>query len=368
MRSRMATVGVPTEIKADERRVGLTAHGAHELIAHGVDVLVQAGAGEGSAIEDDEYRAAGATIVSEAAAAWEADIVCKVKEPQASEFGYLRSDLTLYTYLHLAAYPKVADALVSAGTTGIAYETVSVDGDLPLLAPMSEVAGRLSVQAGAAHLEAPRGGRGMMLGGVPGVAPAEVVIIGGGHVGWNAAKIAGGMGAHVTILDISVGRLRDLDDLVFGRMTLLASNRAAVAEAVVKADLVIGAVLVPGAKAPHVVTEDHIRSMPKGSVVVDVAIDQGGCVETSHETSHHDPTFVVHDVVHYAVGNMPGAVPRTSTFALTNVTTPYLIDLATLGTDGATAARPELASGINTRNGEIVHPAVRAALASPATS
>lgn len=359
----MATVGVPTEIKADERRVGLTASGAHELVIHGVDVLVQAGAGEGSAIEDDEYRAAGATIVPTAGDAWAADIVCKVKEPQASEFPFLRPDLTLYTYLHLAAYPKVADALLAAGTTGIAYETVAVDGDLPLLAPMSEVAGRLSVQAGATHLEAYRGGRGVMLGGVPGVAPAEVVIIGAGHVGWNAAKIAGGMGAHVTILDIDVARLRELDDLVFGRMTLLASNRAAVAEAISTADLVVGAVLVPGAKAPHVVTEDQVKGMPKGSVIVDVAIDQGGCVETSHETSHHDPTFVLHDVVHYAVGNMPGAVPRTSTFALTNVTTPYLLDLATLGVDGAVTARPELASGINTRNGEIVHPAVAEALA-----
>ena len=359
----MTTVGVPTEIKADERRVGLTAAGAHELIAHGVDVVVQAGAGEGSAIEDHEYAAAGATIVPTANDAWAADIVCKVKEPQASEFPFLRPDLTLYTYLHLAAYPAVADALLATGTTGIAYETVEVDGDLPLLAPMSEVAGRLSVQAGATHLEAPRGGRGMMLGGVPGVAPAEVVIIGGGHVGWNAAKIAGGMGAHVTILDIDVARLRELDDLVFGRMTLLASNRAAVAEAISKADLVVGAVLVPGAKAPHVVTAEHVQAMPKGSVIVDVAIDQGGCVETSHETSHHDPTFVLHDVVHYAVGNMPGAVPRTSTFALTNVTTPYLIDLATLGVDGAIAERPELASGVNTRDGEIVHPAVAEALA-----
>ena len=358
----MTTVGVPTEIKADERRVGLTAAGAHELVLHDVEVLVQAGAGEGSAIEDGEYIAAGATIVPSAEDAWSGDIVCKVKEPQASEFAFLRPDLTLYTYLHLAAYPDVADALLATGTTGIAYETVEVNGDLPLLAPMSEVAGRLSVQAGATHLEAPRGGRGMMLGGVPGVAPAEVVIIGGGHVGWNAAKIAGGMGAHVTILDIDVARLRELDDLVFGRMTLLASNRAAVAEAIATADLVVGAVLVPGAKAPHVVTEEHIKAMPKGSVIVDVAIDQGGCVETSHETSHHDPTFVLHDVVHYAVGNMPGAVPRTSTFALTNVTTPYLIDLATRGVDGAIAERPELASGVNTRDGEIVHPAVAEAL------
>ena len=359
----MTTVGVPTEIKADERRVGLTAAGTEELTSRGVQVLVQAGAGEGSAIGDAEYVAAGATIVPSAEDAWSADIVCKVKEPQVSEFALLRNDLTLYTYLHLAAYPRVADALLAAGTTGIAYETVELNGDLPLLAPMSEVAGRLSIQAGASHLEAPKGGRGTMLGGVPGVAPANVVIIGGGHVGWNAAKIAGGMGAHVTILDIDVNRLRELDDLVFGRMTLLASNRASVAESIATADLVVGAVLVPGAKAPRVITEDHVRMMQRGAVIVDVAIDQGGCVETSRETSHHEPTYVVHDVVHYAVGNMPGAVPRTSTFALTNVTTPYLVALATLGVDGAVAVRPELASGINTRDGEITHPIVREALA-----
>lgn len=358
----MTVVGVPTEIKADERRVAITAAGVHELASRGIEVRVQAGAGEGSAIEDEEYAAAGATLVSEAGDAWAADIVCKVKEPQASEFGYLRDDLTLFTYLHLAAYPKVAEALTDAGCTGIAYETVSVGGDLPLLAPMSEVAGRLSIQAGATHLEAPRGGRGTMLGGVPGVAPANVVVIGGGHVGWNAARIAAGMGANVTILDVNVSRLRVLDDLLFDRMTTLTSNRATVAEVVTTADLVVGAVLVPGAKAPHVITEDHVRSMPKGSVIVDVAIDQGGCVETSHETSHHEPTFVLHDVVHYAVGNMPGAVPRTSTFALTNVTTPYLVELATRGVDGAFASRPELVSGLNCRAGDITHPAVATAL------
>ncbi|MGI9665893.1 MAG: alanine dehydrogenase [Acidimicrobiia bacterium] len=358
----MTTVGVPTEIKPDERRVAITVPGVHELAVDGIDVLVQAGAGEGSAIHDEEFAAAGATIVKSADDAWSADVVCKVKEPQESEFGYLRNDLTLFTYLHLAAYPKVADALVASRTTSIAYETVEVDGDLPLLAPMSEVAGRLSVQAGAAHLEAPHGGRGVMLGGVPGVAPADVVVIGGGHVGWNAARIAAGMGAEVTILDISVDRLRFLDDLLFGRMTGLTSNRATVAEAVKKADLVIGAVLVPGAKAPHVITEAHVESMQRGSVIVDVAIDQGGCVETSRETSHHEPTFIKHDVVHYAVGNMPGAVPRTSTFALTNVTTPYLTLLAELGLERAIEVRPELHSGVNTRDGEIVHPVVRTAL------
>lgn len=358
----MTTVGVPTETKADERRVALTPNGAAELAAHGVEVLVQAGAGVGSLITDDEYAAAGARIVATADDAWAADVVCKVKEPQSAEFAHLRPDLTLFTYLHLAAYPSVAKALLEAGTTAIAYETVEHDHDLPLLAPMSEVAGRLSVQAGATHLEAPRGGRGVMLGGVPGVTPAKVAVIGGGHVGWNAARIAAGMGADVTILDINVSRLRVLDDLLTGRMTTRASNRGTVSEVVTEADLVIGAVLVPGAKAPHVITEDHIRSMKPGSVVVDVAIDQGGCIETSHETSHHDPVFVLHDVVHYAVGNMPGAVPRTSTFALTNVTLPYLAMLAEHGLDGAVEMRPELASGVNTRDGSIVHPTVKEAL------
>ena len=358
----MPSVGIPTEIKADERRVAITVPGVHELTTRGVDVLIQSHAGDGSAQHDDEFAAAGATIVPDAEAAWSADIACKVKEPQLSEFGFLRDDLTLFTYLHLAAYPKVADALVAAGTTGIAYETVEVDGDLPLLAPMSEVAGRLAVQAGATHLEAPNGGRGTMLGGVPGVAPANVVVIGGGHVGWNSARIAAGMGANVTILDVSVERLRFLDDLLFGRMTALASNASAVWHAIEHADLVIGAVLVPGAKAPHVLTEDHVRAMPRRSVVVDVAIDQGGCIETSRETSHHDPTFVEHEVVHYAVGNMPGAVPRTSTYALTNVTTPYLVSLATEGVDGALTSHPELVSGVNTRNGAVVHDTVREAL------
>ena len=358
----MTTVGVPTETKADERRVALTAEGASELVAHGIEVLIQEDAGLGSAITNDEYLTAGARIVPDAESAWAADVVCKVKEPQVAEFGFLRDDLTLFTYLHLAAYPGVADALMTAGTTAVAYETVEVNGDLPLLAPMSEVAGRLAIQAGATHLEAPRGGRGMLLGGVPGVRPAKVVVIGGGHVGWNAAKMAGGMGANVTILDINVSRLRELDDIIFGRMFTRASNRSSVEDSIATADLVVGAVLVTGAKAPHVITEEHVKMMPAGSVIVDVAIDQGGCVETSHETSHHDPTFVKHGVVHYAVGNMPGAVPRTSTYALTNVTLPYLVMLAEDGLDGAIAAHPELESGVNTRSGEVVHSVVAEAL------
>ncbi len=360
----MTTVGVPTETKTHERRVAVTVAGVEELTSHGVDVLVQSDAGLGSAMSNQEYAAAGATIVPDAEAAWSADLVCKVKEPQKAEFRFLREDLTLFTYLHLAAYPEVAKQLRDSGTTAIAYETVEVDGELPLLAPMSEVAGRLAVQAGATHLEAPNGGRGTMLGGVPGVAPANVTIIGGGHVGWNAARIAAGMGANVTILDVSVRRLRYLDDLLTGRMTAIASNRRVVTDAVASSDLVIGAVLVPGARAPHVITEDHIRSMPRGSVIVDVAIDQGGCVQTSRETSHTEPTFILHDVVHYAVGNMPGAVPRTSTFALTNVTTPYLAALADLGVDGAIERHPELESGVNVRGGVYTHPAVREALTS----
>jgi len=359
----MTTVGVPTEVKPDERRVAVTVAGAADLTARGIDVLVQSGAGVGSGMADDDFVAAGAQIVKDAEAAWSADVVAKVKEPQPAEFGFLREDLTLFTYLHLAAYPDVADALVKSGTTSIAYETVEVDGELPLLAPMSEVAGRMSIQAGAAHLEAPNGGNGTMLGGVPGVAPANVVVIGGGHVGWNAARIAAGMGAQVKILDISVGRLRVLDDMLFGRMTGIASTRSTVDDAVAEADLVVGAVLVPGSRAPRVVSEDHVRSMRRGSVIVDVAIDQGGCVETSRETSHHDPTFMLHDVVHYAVGNMPGAVPRTSTFALANVTGPYLISLATHGIDGAIARHPELASGVNTSGGAVVHETIREALA-----
>lgn len=358
----MNTVGVPTETKPSERRVAITTAGVYELAAHGVEVRVQAGAGAGAGIDDEAYAAAGATIVPDAADAWAADIVCKVKEPQPHEFGFLRPDLTLFTFLHLAAYPAVADALVDAGTTAIAYETVEVAGRLPLLAPMSEVAGRISVQAGATHLEAARGGRGVLLGGVPGVAPAHVVVVGAGHVGWNAARMAAGMGAEVTILDLDVARLRTLDELLFGRMTTITSSRHAVAQAVAQADLVIGAVLVPGAKAPHVITEEHVRSMQRGAVIVDVAIDQGGCVETSRETSHLEPTFVLHDVVHYAVGNMPGAVPRTSTFALTNATAPYLVAIASLGIDEAVRRRPELGSGINTRDGAITHPVVAGAL------
>jgi alanine dehydrogenase len=360
-------VGVPNEIKADEYRVAMTPDGVRELHAHGVDVLVQAGAGVGASIPDEDYLAAGAEIVATAAEVWErAGIVCKVKEPQASEYEHFRDGQVLFTYLHLAAYPGVADALLERGVTGIAYETVQpAGGGLPLLAPMSEVAGRMSVQVGAHLLERHNGGRGVLLGGAPGVRPARVVVLGAGNVGWNAAWMAAGLEAEVDLLDKNVERLRWVDQIQMGRITTLTSNRGQVERAVEQADLVIGAVLVPGGRAPVVVTEDMVRSMKAGSVVVDIAIDQGGCIETSHETTHHDPTFLVHDVVHYAVGNMPGAVPHTSTYALTNVTLPYLAELARLGVREAVAVDPALALGVNTAGGSVVNAAVAEALGRP---
>ncbi len=360
-------VGVPAEIKADEYRVAMTPDGVRELHAHGVDVVVEAGAGVGASIPDADYRAAGAEVATTAAEVWErSDIVCKVKEPQPSEYDRFRDGQVLFTYLHLAAYPGVADALLERGVTGIAYETVQpAGGSLPLLAPMSEVAGRMSVQVGAHLLERHNGGRGVLMGGAPGVRPARVVVLGAGNVGWNAAWMAAGLEAEVDLLDRNVERLRWVDQIQMGRITTLTSNRGQVERAVEHADLVIGAVLVPGGRAPVVVTEDMVRSMRAGSVVVDIAIDQGGCVETSHETTHHDPTFVVHDVVHYAVGNMPGAVPHTSTYALTNVTLPYLAELARLGVRAAVAADPALALGVNTAAGQVVNAAVAEALGRP---
>ncbi|MGH9273232.1 MAG: alanine dehydrogenase, partial [Acidimicrobiales bacterium] len=294
------TVGIPTEIKADERRVALTPDGVRELESHGVVVLVQAGAGEGASISDDAYRAAGAEIVASAAETWaRAELVCKVKEPQIGEFEHLRPDLTLFTYLHLAAYPKVAEALCGAGTTGIAYETVMrPDGSLPLLAPMSEVAGRLAVQAGARFLEAPQGGRGVLLGGAPGVQPARVVVIGAGNVGWNAAWIAAGMEAEVVMIDKNLDRLRWVDQIHRGRIMTVASNRGAIERAVSDADLVIGAVLVPGGRAPVIVSEEMVRGMKPRAVIVDVAVDQGGCIETIRETTHDDPVYEAHGVIH----------------------------------------------------------------------
>ena len=366
---RIRTVGVPREIKTAEGRVAMTPDGVREFERLGIDVFVETGAGEAASISDDDYRAAGADIVASAADAWARDMVVKVKEPKETEFGFLRRDLVLFTYLHLAAYPAVAEALVSAGTTALAYETVQVrDGSLPLLAPMSEVAGRLAPQMGARFLERPQGGRGVLMGGAPGVRPARVVVLGAGNVGWNAAWIAAGMEAEVVLLDKNLDRLRYVDQIHRGRIMTLASNRGAVERSVAEADLVIGAVLVAGDRAPVVVTRDMVRTMKKGAVIVDVAVDQGGCIETTRETTHDDPIYVEHDVVHYAVGNMPGAVPHTSTYALTNATLPYQIEVASRGVRGAIAQNPALAHGVNTVGGAITHPAVAESLGSAFTA
>jgi alanine dehydrogenase len=362
------TVGVPTEVKQEEHRVAITPDGVRELLHGGSEVLVQSGAGTDSSIGDEEYERAGATIVGTAEELWaRADLVCKVKEPLESEFVHFRPGLVLFTYLHLAAYPKVADALLESGVTGIAYETVQLaDGALPLLAPMSEVAGRMSVQIGAHLLERHNGGRGVLLGGAPGVRPARVVVLGAGNVGWNAAWMAAGLEAEVDLLDKNIDRLRHVDQIQMGRITTITSNRGAVERCVAEADLVIGAVLVPGGRAPTVVSEDMVRSMKSGSVVIDIAIDQGGCIETSHETTHAEPTYVVHDVVHYAVGNMPGAVPHTSTHALTNATLPYLAELSRLGVADAVRRDPALAGGVNTMAGQVPNASVAEALGRPA--
>lgn len=357
------SVGVPAEVKNREHRVAITPDGVRELADRNVSVRVQAGAGTASAINDDEYRAAGAAVVDTAEEAWAADLVCKVKEPQKTEYELLRSDLVLFTYLHLAAYPEVADALLEHGTTGVAYETVQLEsGALPLLAPMSEVAGRMATQIGAHHLEADHGGRGVLLGGAPGVRPGRVVVLGAGNVGWNAAWIAAGMEAEVLLLDKSLDRLRWVDQIHQGRIMTLASNRGAVERAVATADLVIGAVLVPGGRAPMVLSEEMVAGMKPGSVIVDVAVDQGGCIATTHETTHDDPVYLVHGVLHYAVGNIPGAVPHTSTYALTNATLPYLVELSSNGLSAAVTADPALALGVNTHGGAITQAIVADAL------
>ncbi len=360
----MTVVGVPREVKSDEYRVALTPDGVLELVNHGVDVVVEAGAGDGSSISDDDYLVAGARIAPDADTTWaDADIVLKVKEPQPEEFHRLRPDLVLFTYLHLAAYPSVADALLAAGTTGIAYETVQLpDRSLPLLAPMSEVAGRMAPQIGAYFLERRHGGRGILMGGAPGVRPARVVVLGAGNVGWNSAWIAQGMEAEVLLLDRNTDRLRWVDQIHKGRIMTLASNRGTVARAVADADLVIGAVLVPGGRAPTVATDEMIAAMRPRSVVIDVAVDQGGCIEGTHETTHADPTYVRHGVLFYAVGNMPGAVPHTSTYALTNATLPYVVELATQGVATACANDPALALGVNTASGAVTNAAVATAL------
>ncbi|GHF53062.1 alanine dehydrogenase [Deinococcus metalli] len=347
-------IGLPKEIKVKENRVALTPGGVATLVRRGHSVTVEQGAGVGSGIPDSEYVQAGAQLGS-GDDAWAAEMVVKVKEPVEREYRYLRDDLLLFTYLHLAADRPLTDALLAAGTTGVAYETVqTADGSLPLLTPMSEVAGRLSVQAGAYHLQKPVGGRGVLLGGVPGVQPGHVTIVGGGVVGTNAAKMAMGLGAKVTILDVSQRRLAYLDDVFFGKLTTMMSSEANIRDLLPTTDLLIGAVLIPGAKAPHLVTRDMLKLMPEGSVIVDVAVDQGGCVETIHPTTHDDPTYVVDGVIHYGVANMPGAVPRTSTFALTNQTLPYALLLADHGVH-ALHRNPALMLGLNTHRGQLTY-------------
>lgn len=357
-------VGVPREIKTEEYRVAMTPVGVRELIAHGHRVLVESEAGAGSSITDDAYASVGAEIVPDAPAVFgEADMIVKVKEPQPSEIGMLEPRHVLFTYLHLAAYPEEARGLLESGATAIAYETVQLpSGALPLLAPMSEIAGRMAVQAGAAYLERPKGGRGVLLGGVPGVAPAKVTVLGAGMAGRNSAMIAGGMGAEVAVLDINVDPLRHIDELHWGHVITVKSSVLAVEEHVSASDLVIGAVLVPGARAPVVVTAEMVSQMKPGSVVVDISIDQGGSIETAHETTHSDPVYSVGGVIHYAVGNIPGAVPNTATYALTNATLPYVVALAD-GMSQAVDQHPELLDGINVARGAVTNEAVAEFLA-----
>src|SRR5436190_426252 len=353
-------IGVPTEIKDNEYRVGMTPSGAAVLTADGHEVYVQAGAGTGSGFSDDEYRTAGAKILPDADAVYNAaDMIVKVKEPIEADLKRLKDGQLLFTYLHLAPVPDLTAALLRKKITGIAYETITDERKrtLPLLTPMSEVAGRMSVHVGAYYLHKPLGGRGVLLGGVPGVLPADVIIIGGGVVGTNAAKMAVGLGARVTILDTNLDRLRQLDDIFRGEVQTLASSRAHIEDAVRRADLLIGGVLIPGAAAPKLVTRDMVGQMKKGSVIVDVAIDQGGCVETAHPTTHSNPVYEVDGVVHYCVANMPGAVPRTSTIALTNATLPYTRKIAAAGFNKA-IEDPGLAEGVNVYNGAITYKAV----------
>jgi alanine dehydrogenase len=351
-------VGVPKEIKDHEYRVGLTPATVKMLVQNGHQVLVESGAGEGSYISDAEYAAAGGQLVSSAADAWSADLVVKVKEPLADEYTYLKPGKLLFTYLHLASNETLTNAVLASGVTGIAYETVAdKQGRLPLLMPMSEVAGRMASQVGAAILQKNAGGRGVLMGGVPGVPPADVVVLGGGTVGANAARVAVGMGASVTVLDVGHDRLAYFDDLYKGAIQTRQSNPHNIEEAINVADLVIGAVLIPGGKAPWLITEAMLSGMRRNAVIVDVAVDQGGCVETSRPTTHTDPTFTVDGIVHYCVANMPGAVPRTSTFALSNQTAGYVLKLANQGLSALSFDKGFLA-GLNVHNGKITHPAV----------
>ncbi len=360
-------VGVPRETKTAEHRVAITPVGVREFVTRGHQVLIEKTAGDGSSISDDDFAAQGATIVPTIEEVFgHADMILKVKEPQPSEVALFREGQVLFTYLHLAAYPAMAASLAQKGIIAIAYETVQLpDRSLPLLAPMSEVAGRMATQAGAHYLERTQGGRGVLLGGVPGVTPGKVVIIGAGMAGSNAATVAMGMQARVTVLDTDFAKLRQIDAIHQGRIATLHSNRLSIEDQVVGADLVIGTVLIPGASAPKLVTEDMIRAMKPGSVVVDVAIDQGGCFETARETTHTDPVYTVHDVIHYAVGNIPGAVPHTSTYALTNATMRYAVTLADRGVSGSLEAHPELVGGINLVGSNVCHPAVAESLGVP---
>jgi alanine dehydrogenase len=362
-------IGIPTETKNNEFRVAITPSGVAELTRRGHEVLIQTGAGDGSALTDSDFKAAGAELVATADDVWaDADVVLKVKEPTPIEYSRMRRGQTLFTYLHLAASRSCTEALLASGTTSIAYETVqTADGALPLLAPMSEVAGRLSAQVGAYHLMRTHGGRGVLMGGVPGVEPANVVVIGGGTAGYHAARIAAGMGAAVTILDVNLNTLRELDTVLGGRVQTRYSTALEIEEAVKKADLVIGAVLVPGAKAPTLVPNSLVARMKPGAVLVDIAIDQGGCFEDSRPTTHDDPTFAVHDTVFYCVANMPGAVPRTSTYALTNATMPYVLKLADKGWQAACNADAALAKGLSTHEGALLSEQVAVDLDMPFT-
>ena len=355
-------VGIPNEIKTHEYRVAMIPVGVEELTRGGHKVVVQSGAGQGSGIRDEQYASNGAEIVQTAEEVWKrADLIVKVKEPQPVEWPHMKPGQLVFTYFHFAADEQLTRACMASGATAIAYETIrDVKGNLPLLTPMSEVAGRMSIQEGAKYLERPFDGRGILLGGVPGVRPANVVILGGGVVGANAAKVAAGLGANVFILDINLDRLRYLDDVMPPNVTTLFSDRHNILDSLAQADLVIGAVLIPGARAPHLVRRSDLKNMPPRAVVIDVAIDQGGCVETSRPTTHSHPTFIVDDVVHYCVTNMPGAVGRTSTYALTNVTLPYVLQLAGKGFRKAVAENTGLAQGVNVFEGRITNPAVAA--------
>lgn len=363
-------IGVPREVKNDEYRVAMLPVGVEELVLDGHQVLIEAGAGLGSGLTDEEYAESGAVIVATAEKVWsESDLIVKVKEPQVTEYARLRAGQILFTYFHFAANRSLTDAVLNSRSTAIAYETIrDAKGSLPLLTPMSEVAGRMSIQKGANFLERPEEGRGILLSGVPGVAPAEVVVLGGGIVGANAARVAAGLGANVCILDVNLDRLRYLDDIMPPNVTTLFSDRHMVRDRLIHADLVIGSVLIPGARAPHLVRADDLKRMKNGSVIVDVAIDQGGCVETSRPTTHADPTFIIDGVVHYCVTNMPGAVGRTSTFALCNVTLPYVRRIASKGWKAVAQSDPGFALGLNMIDGHVTHEAVAKTFSLPYTS